>query len=89
MKDDVLWVPSHGEGYYYIDIALNDVTLVFRKNWYGAMKDRYQYMVGNFFRTKEEAEASAEAFREYMAGRMPDTSWRRKMATEAVPVEEE
>ncbi len=68
------WKPKYDEGYYFINMTS---ASVFDDIWADHAADVLRWKLGNVFRTREEAEANIDNFKEYMH-KDPDTSWRRE-----------
>ena len=68
------WKPEKGEVYYYI---VNDGIKSFvRSDCFSPMSqsNRVHFVIGNCFKTKEEAEANLDRWADYL-NQPPDTSW--------------
>lgn len=65
------WKPKEGEEYYYIVYGVVYSTIFHNTTEDNLMRLR----MGNFFRTREEAESNKERWLEYIK-REPDFSWR-------------
>ena len=62
--DPLRWRAEDGELYYYVNMYGNVEPFTERKEW----SDDKSYNSGNYFRTKEEAEAAAVKWRELFGG---------------------
>ena len=70
------WKPKMGERYYYIEATLDcNYIEVWQETWKNTTVDMERYIVGNFFKTREEAEANVDRFLEHIK-QEPDLSWR-------------
>lgn len=59
------WKPKDGEGYYYIFSN----GIVHLSTWFNDKVDNSRFSIGNYFKTKEEAEVMAEKFIKLLKGK--------------------
>lgn len=68
------WKPKEKEIYYSICM---DGSIEMTEFWPSIVEDALSIRAGNFFKTREEAEANVDKFLEYI-NQEPDLSWRVK-----------
>lgn len=64
-EKDEPWKPKDGESYYFVDTDAECVETSFDINW---TNDRLRIKSGNYFHTREEAEAAAERVKAALKG---------------------
>ena len=69
------WLPKHGEEYRYIHTD-DGQGCIFTRTWHDTHPDRVNYLLGNCFKTSEEANKVMDRFAKFLKEKEPDTSWR-------------
>lgn len=68
--------PSTGDNYYYIEATLDCNHIdVWQEIWKDTTEDMERYALGNFFKTREEASSSVNAYCKYLNNVVADLSW--------------
>lgn len=70
------WKPQTDDKYYYIEATLDCNHIdVWQEIWKNTTVDMERYAVGNFFKTREEASNSVNAYCKYLNNVVADLSW--------------
>lgn len=69
------WVPKPGEEYYYISVY-GDIIRAFKARFNNAETNLLNRVMGNFFKTLDEAIANKERYEKFLKSKEPDMSWR-------------
>lgn len=72
------WKPKPGEEYFSIDFATDKDMGVYVNLWEGDCADTAMYIIGNVFKTRDEATLNIELFKKYIKNLEPNVSWRFK-----------
>lgn len=59
------WIPKHGEKYYFLDEELDVISSFFNSDCFVSIK---KIKVGNYFKTREEAEKKLDKIKEILKG---------------------
>ena len=73
------WKPKDEEFYYTIYINLKNEATILCCRWYDSNDCYEHYVLGNCFRSEEEAKKYADKYTEWLRNKEPDNSWRDKL----------